>query len=163
MLCVIVTRFLSISFIVFTFSRLDFALASLVVLDQVSVKANLRVERSQFIQRVLLSVLLFALPVPLVHFGERDLDQVGQVLDFFIGPVRISKVAQFKTGPLRLIESNPSFLYNWRSSLLLGLMLLYQRQGLQSRQSLKLVQVASKDILLVTSVAHGHNFLELIS
>lgn len=154
---------LTISIIIFAFSRLYFFLVSLVILDLVSVKANFWVERGKFIQRVLFSILLFALPVPLVDFGEGDLDKVGQVLNFFIGPVRISKVAQFKTGPLRLIESNPSFLYNWRSSLLLGLMLLYQRQGLQSRQSLKLVQVASKDILLVTSVAHGHNFLELIS
>lgn len=154
---------LTISIIIFAFSRLYFFLVSLVILDLVSVKANFWVERGKFIQRVLFSILLFALPVPLVDFGEGDLDKVGQVLNFFIGPVRISKVAQFKTGPLRLIESNPSFLYNWRSSLLLGLMLLYQRQGLQSRQSLKLVQVASKDILLVTSVAHGHNLLELIS
>ena len=154
---------LTISIIIFAFSRLYFFLVSLVILDLVSVKANFWVERGKFIQRVLFSILLFALPVPLVDFGEGDLDKVGQVLNFFIGPVRISKVAQFKTGPLRLIESNPSFLYNWRSSLLLGLMLLYQRQGLQSRQSLKLVQVASKDILLITSVAHGHNLLELIS
>jgi len=162
-LSVFIIGCLTISIIIFAFSRLYFFLVSLVILDLVSVKANFWVERGKFIQRVLFSILLFALPVPLVDFGEGDLDKVGQVLNFFIGPVRISKVAQFKTGPLRLIESNPSFLYNWRSSLLLGLMLLYQRQGLQSRQSLKLVQVASKDILLVTSVAHGHNLLELIS
>ena len=112
----------------------------------------------------MLSILLLALPVPLIDLGEGDLDQVRQVLDLLVGPVRVSEVTQFETSPLSLVESNPGFLHDWRSSLLLGHMLLDERQGLESRKSLQGLATYLEYIpLLIISVAHGLDQLLLLS
>ena len=112
----------------------------------------------------MLSILLLALPVPLVDLGEGDLDQFRQVLDLLVGPVRVPEVAQFETGPLRLVESNPGFLHYWRSSLLLSHLLLDDRQGLESRKSLEGLATHLEDIpLLIISGVHGLDLLLLIS
>lgn len=55
---------------------------------------NFWVQGSQVVKSHMFLILLFALPVPLVHLGEGNLDDRRQALHLLIRPVRVAQVAQ---------------------------------------------------------------------